>query len=247
MPNILDPSVGARLVVPGGSYGEVLPTGEFAVLVPHQHIETHLTVGQIPLPHANGWIDPAPLFLRISQSFLFGFQICAQPSLTAREGGVDGTWHWRAGAWSVDPRRSNGQSGAIFDRDGILEVIEPGVGATSQGYRYVADDGRLVLGDATYYDPSLQVTEYTSYLIDGERVTVGQDHEGAGAVAIFRGVRTILEPEVGRFIRFSHAAHQLAVALLTPISTILRRFSLEQCFPACFPPQKPDRPERIPR
>jgi hypothetical protein len=181
-----------RLPINSGSYGENLPDGAYAV-VTGSGVQTHQGV----IPYA---LEGQPLYLRMSNTP--SLQFAGQAST----GG--GTLVWN-GAWVRDPRIAHGISGCIFDRDGILRIIEPAANQTSQGYRYVADDGSLVLGDATYGDATLRISEYTTH---GD-VTIGQGWQG-GCLAIRGSLRVLLETGDCRFVRFSRAGDSLAVTIV---------------------------------
>src|SRR5690606_19738382 len=95
-------------------------------------VETHL--GRVLLHDGQ-----VPFYLRVTD--VPAFQMAGQSHRNGR------VLHWHDGAWVLLPTISNGQSGHIFDRAGRLRVIEPAPHQTTQGYRYVAADGRLVRGD----------------------------------------------------------------------------------------------------
>lgn len=191
-----------RLTLPGGRYGEALPSGAYAVLVPAQNlVDTHL--GPIPCT-----LD-LPLYPRITE--VGGFQIAGQ----AATGGL--ALHYRAstGLWTRAAQPSRGVNGHIFDRTGTLQFAPP---TTSQGYRYVADDGTLILGDATYADAARAIYEYTTR---GD-LTVGQGAQ-SGCLLLRGADRVVLEPGDTRFVHFAQRGDQLAITIakLTETRTVL--------------------------
>src|SRR5678815_2855534 len=44
-----------RRVFPGGLYIDALPTGEYVVLYPGSHLETHATAWHVPFPFSEGY------------------------------------------------------------------------------------------------------------------------------------------------------------------------------------------------
>jgi hypothetical protein len=147
----------ARRSFPGGTYCDAHPRGPRAVLM-WNGVETHL--GVIPYE-----AETRPLFIRLYPE---PFQFAGQASNRF------GTMRWRDG-WALDPRIATGDSGCIFDAAGELHVLEPAPGQTSQGYRYVAEDGRLVRADETY-GPAFGLNQWSEY----RGLRIGQGHDGGG-------------------------------------------------------------------
>lgn len=202
------------LPIVGGWYGENLPSGEYAVAVPGRGVETHQ--GFVPNPPNSGL---GPLYLRITN--VNGFAMAGQP-----HDGPKGTLYWDSPTvgWRLLTPVSYGVSGHIFDQQGVLRILEAGPNQTSQGYRYVARDGRLVLGDETYTDPARQIWEWTEY--DG--ITIGQGEQGA--IVLANGKRYLLEPDDCRFIRFNKVGNDCAVTIvkLAERRTILKWFTVAE-------------------
>lgn len=189
-----DPRTGSlsvtRLDVPGGWYGENLPSGEYAVVVPDRHaLATHL--GDVPFG------PDEPLYVRITNRA--GFRIAGQGHTS------DLALEWHDGAWRT-ATRACGVSPVIYDLAGTLHVSDCSIG--SQGWRYVADDGSLVTGDATYASGALRLWEYTTH---GD-IAIGQNAQD-DAVAVTPAGRFVLEPGAARFIRFSRDGDRLAIAI----------------------------------
>lgn len=153
-----------RDVIPGAWYGDALPTGEFVATVKGSHMATHL--GRIDFPPGETFGLVTPRCTNVG-----GFRFAGQAHDL-----VGVTWEYE-GRWR-DRGPTNGVNGAIYDRDGVLHRAGP---ETSQGYRYVAPDGALVTGDATY-GPRHGLNEYTdlSAAQDGS-LLIGQGNPDAGA------------------------------------------------------------------
>jgi hypothetical protein len=172
-----------------GMYGEMLPSGEYAVLVPEVGIQTHQ--GLIPLPGGN------VLFVRITN--VGGFKIAGQ-------GHQDGlAWEYANGVWASHGP-TYGVSPLIYDNNGVLKfaAVEHG----SQGFRYVTPDNRLVTGDQTYGHPTLKLWEYTD--LDG--ILIGQ---GEGGCHVYiDGVLRQLEAGDTRFIRANRSGDRFAITVV---------------------------------
>lgn len=183
-----------RHFTPAGYFCEALPSGEFAALVPGG-VQTHL--GFIPADDG-----ARPLYVRITN--VGGFQMAGQLEIG------HGTLIWR-GSWQRSPIIPTGSSGCIFDRNGVLHTIEPGPGVTSQGYRYVAPDGRLVTGDETY-GPLHELSEWTDLSDAQDRsLLIGQGNPGGG-IRVWDGQLRLLEPGPCRFIRANRDGEDVAIA-----------------------------------
>ena len=194
--------------IPGAREGEALPTGEYAVLIPHVGVETHL--GRIPLPPeevAAGGMGP--LYLRVT---LNPFRFAGQSH------GLTGhSWEWSVADGWVLGGEAFGVSGAIYDRDGVLHLATPDSGIGSQGWRYVEDGtGRLVTGDETYADPARRLWEWTRH---GE-ITVGQGPDSrpgaadGGCLALWDdGYRVRVQAGDARFVRFNRVDDQIAISM----------------------------------
>lgn len=127
-----------RLVLTSGNWtADALPNGAYAVINDQNSmIDTHL-----------GVIDPGEriLYPRITAFPVFKVagQTHADPPQVLEF--VEGS------GWAERTEfHPSGVSPVVYDLLGQLVVAQPHTGNGSQGYRYVAPDGRLVTGDATY-------------------------------------------------------------------------------------------------
>lgn len=119
-----------------------LPSGEFAELIPGECIRTH--VGDIHLPGFD------VLYLDITNVQVF--KIAGQAQVEAWDT-RRGTWKWeQATGWQHVSQHAPGIYPVIFDARGIVTIATE-AGNGSQGWRYVAEDARLVTGDATLNAP----------------------------------------------------------------------------------------------
>jgi hypothetical protein len=193
-----------RTLIAGGIYGEALASGEFAV-----------TVGASVRTHAGLFTGPfVPLYTRVTK--VGGFKFAGQRA----EGEPAGTVWWD-GDWHLDSRVPNGESGCIWDQSGVLQVIEPGPHVTSQGYRYVAPDGRLVRGDETVglLHGMNQRTDLSNAQ-DGSLI-IGQGNPGGG-VRVWDGSQLReLESGVCTFIRANREGDTVAIAYRKPEGCVL--------------------------
>lgn len=155
----------------GGWYTHSLIGGFYASLVA-DGIETH--EGKIPQALNEAGQPDGPLFLDITD--VGGFHIAGKGSnsLFSRERTPDGVWHQRPEAV--------GNYSVMYDLEGQLHISKGGdVG--SQGWRYVAPDGRLVSGDDSILNGD--VSEFTDL---GDDILVGQGHNTGGVVVRIDGV-----------------------------------------------------------
>lgn len=159
-----------RLPIPGCWYLDSLPTGEYAAILPFQkQVQTHQ--GLVPYPS-----DPPdePLWLVVSNRPVFRFM----------GQGHDTGWTWE---WSATVRQWNmhekccGVWALIYGAHGERLIAQCAPPTGSQGYRYIAPDGRPVPGDETIAIRH-GLNEWTDLSLaqDGS-ILVGQDHEGRGA------------------------------------------------------------------
>jgi hypothetical protein len=130
-----------QVVIPFGWHSRNLPTGEYASLVPNQHVSTHLG----PIEFLDNVSQPLFIDITMKPS---GFKVAGQcwPDEGASK---DKALEW-SGQWRVDSRTGVGVSPILYDqRDGTLLVSNGSVG--SQGYRsWDSIANRPVSGDATY-------------------------------------------------------------------------------------------------
>jgi hypothetical protein len=199
----------------GAWYADALPTGEYAVLFPHDVVfdanynlivrasgkmETHL--GAFDLPDAD-----EPLYHRITD--VGRFEIGGQAHYSRS------TWIWTPDTWWTPRGPACGVSPVIYDRLGVLHMSDCSIG--SQGWRYVQDDGtptgKLITGDNTY-GPLHALNEFTDL---GDGLIIGQGNPDAGAPAaaalLWDGAHhRMLEDGPCRFIRVSRDGDRLAIA-----------------------------------
>ena len=148
-------------------------------------------------------------------------------------------WEW-LGRW-VDHGPCEGPHAVIYDADGLLRIVRETEGAPtgSQGWRYVADDGRLVPAFETYADTARGIYEYT----ERGDVTVGQGGDEEGLQAFIRGRRVLLEAGVARFIRFYRAGDRVAVAYVrnhTEARFLFSTVTAWDALPTYHPAQPPE-------
>jgi hypothetical protein len=210
-----------RAFCPGAWYGEILPSGSYAVLYPHSRVETHR--GGIALPPGEPF---GPRFVRCTE--IGGFRFAGQAD-------AGGAWEWAEGAgWRKIDAVCAGTSPVIYDRLGFLHLSDGSVG--SQGWRYVDNDGtpegKLVTGDATYrreVTPGVSLYEYT----DLGWLLLGQGQE-AGAVIWDGAALRLLEPGHCTFIRATVEGERVAIAMKKPEGVMLVQATLAEL--AALPP-----------
>jgi hypothetical protein len=118
-------------------YGDILPTGEYAVNVTGVGLRTHLGLLPFPSGETTGVLFPV-ITARV------GFEISGQRASASTIGAP----HYVNGTWETDTRLPVGTRPCIFDNTGLLHVSQGEVGA--QGYRYVTPANVLMTGDQTY-------------------------------------------------------------------------------------------------
>jgi hypothetical protein len=192
----------------GGWYVDALPSfhsGEFAVLYPGSHIQSH--IGRIELP------GDEPLYLRITNIGVFKF--AGQAHNSARTLEWDGAWHDRPVACGVSP--------VIYDGFGQLLISQCGpVG--SQGYRYVnAADGRVITGDQTY-GSSFGLSEWSEYA----GLYIGQGHDSGGCLVWDGLVLRVLEPGDCRFIRVQGSHEAVAISFVKPDGAVIIQTTVQE-------------------
>ena len=189
-----------RTFYPGAWYADALASGARAVLFPASHIQTHL--GRVDLPPAD-----QPLYHRITD--VGGtFKIAGQAHHSPRTlEWINGTWWDRPPACGVSP--------VIYDHAGNLHISNCGpVG--SQGFRYVADDGRIVTGDQSY-GPLHGLSEWSAY----GGLLIGQGHAAGGCLVWDGTVLRVLEPGDCRFIRVQGHGVNVAISFVKPDGAVI--------------------------
>lgn len=189
----------------GGWFGDSLLTGERCSLIGTSHIvigrlDDKASNRRIELPETGPGIL-GPRYLRMSNEPRRGFQMAGQSD------GRPGTWLYRDGKWQLDPRISNGESAHIFDLQGELQIIEPAANQTSQGYRYIDENGQLILGDNT-----ILLNEVSQWNRMGDTL-IGQGRTRQGGVVAVRGAdRRLLRPGPASFIRVRRLGDAFSLA-----------------------------------
>lgn len=225
--------------VPGGSYCDASPNGQWAALVPNVHIETSL--GTVPLCPAGNL-----LFLRMTMRHGLMF--------LAGQGHHDGgAWLW-SGAWhKVSPTTGgqkvvafgpaglyvdvNGREVAVIDLDIGEELARVPVALGSGGIQYVTDAGEIVTGDAVY-GPGAGRPFYES-TTRGEIVVGG--HGWSAGIVKGGPVRTVIlgaGPKGTTFINFQRDGDLCAVAAVQQHGSAFRWFAVSEipAFPVDQPP-----------
>jgi hypothetical protein len=217
-----------RHLSPGGWYADALPSGEYCVLFPSSHIDTHL--GALTLPRGEAF---GPLYLRCSN--VGGFKFAGQAHDTLNPAG----WEWTEGnGWRPLPPPCVGTSPLIYDRLGVLHSSDGSIG--SQGWRYCLNDGtpegHLVTGDQTYtreVAPGVLIHEYTD--VDG--LLIGQGHDGG--TVVWDGVALrLLESGDGRFVRANVDGDRVAVSFVKSDGAVIVQTTLAElhALPVVTPP-----------
>jgi hypothetical protein len=185
-----------RRDIPGGWYCDALPGGYYAALVRGSHIET--PHGNLELPEGQD-----ALFLRIGMP---------GPVLGCCGARDDRAW-FRTSHWQpVGP--VYGIHAVIFDHNGLLLTVPgPSHPAAPQGFRQIADDGRVLFVRDTYTQQ--YPYEWTTH---GD-LTIGQgDHGPLGEDPCIAkmpdGSFRLVEPGRCRMIRFHREGDRLAIAMV---------------------------------
>jgi hypothetical protein len=176
---------------PGALFGVNLASGEQALCFP-DHVGTHLG----PVTNPNG---DYLMFPRITT--VGGFRIVG-----GAHTGMD-AWLYAGGQWMPQGPR-NGSWPAIFDRNGALLIVRPAPNVTSQGYRYIDEQNRPVMGDDTYYSPALGLSEYTTLA----GVSIGQGHDRGGVRVVIDGIGRLLDSGPCTMVQVDHAGGQFAIS-----------------------------------
>jgi hypothetical protein len=189
--------VNPRLEFPGGSYPDALPTGARVVLFHGRHLETHAAI--IPFPPGESF---GTMFNRLSPD---GRRFAG----LKHEGG--GLAENTDGAWSDVPGPFAGTSPLIYDLNGRLihdPIVYADGSVSSQGYRYIDENGHAVTGQDTYSTPDGTINQYSVY----RGVIFGQGHEGGLVVRGPDGVTRLLASENPFDIRVQGIGAMVAVS-----------------------------------
>ena len=193
---------------PGALSAVALPSGEWAVVFPGSHIQSHL--GPIEPPRGqSGPFDVLYLDITNAGGFKIAGQAQQEPNSPNR-----GTWMWENGQWRHVSTEAPGTYPVMFDAHGELHIATPEQNG-SQGWRYVDANGSLITGDDTLNSQrriglALGLSDIWEYSELGG-VVIGQGETGCDVIA--GGARRRLEDGDTHFIRVRHADGKWAVAM----------------------------------
>jgi hypothetical protein len=185
-----------RRDIPGAWYCDATPAGAFVALIPNLRLQT--AHGPVALPNGQNL-----LYVRIAPD---GVRFAGQGHAD------DHVWEWTGSQWQ-DHGPVLSVSPCIYDHTGRL-LLNDGWG--SQGARYVDDFNRVVTGDATYFSPQMELSEFSRL---SPVIYVGQSHpDGTNDAAWVwdAGTLRLLEPGPCRFIRATFDGHRAAIAIWKP-------------------------------
>jgi hypothetical protein len=189
--------VSRTLFIQGGWYCDNRPGGAFVVLLPDRHLFTDR--GIVPLPEGQN-----VLYVRMAPD---GIRFAGAAQRTDRILEWDGSrWHDRGKAYGVSP--------CIYDNQGVLRINDGSWG--SQGARYVEDDNSILTGDETYFEDTMELSEWSAI---SDFIFIGQSHpDGTNDAAWVwdAGTLRLLEPGPCRFIRATCEGEQAAIAIWKP-------------------------------
>lgn len=209
-----------RFPIFGGIYPDALPDGRYVCLQPEwRRVLTNAE--PLPLPPvanvAGDLANPQIMFSRLNPT-VPGLEFAAKAHNAFL------TWHYTDGTW-LKKADSNGSEGFIFDAAGQLQIITPGPGQPSSGYRYVADDGTLVLtrdafDSATGLAPALGVTRMFRWT-HHRGFTIGQGDAGGCVAQTPDGIVRLLEEGSCEFVQFHVDGDAFSVAITKPGAAVL--------------------------
>jgi hypothetical protein len=222
-----------RFLVVGALYGEYLPSGEWAALIPTKRFETH--AGPVNFPPGESYGLMFPRCTNVN-GFRFGGQ--------AHDTINPAAWQYDRGQWQSYPQPCVGVNAVIYDRRGTFVRSDGSVG--SQGFRYVRPDNVIVSGDATYR-PFNGLCEYTT-LPSG--LSIGQAAYDGGGIQVWDGV-VLRQLELGdcRFVRANESGDTVALAFTRPdgVVRILTTVAELRALPPVVVPPKPPKPPDPPK
>ena len=210
---------------PGALSAVALPSGEWAVVFPGSHIQSHLGPIEPPRGHS-GPFDVLYLDITNAGGFKIAGQAQQEPNSPDR-----GTWMWENGQWRQVSTEAPGTYPVMFDTNGQLHIATPEQNG-SQGWRYVDANGALITGDDTLNSQrrigvALGLADIWEYS-DLGGVVIGQGETGCDVIA--GGARRRLEDGDTHFIRVRHADGKWAVAMskLAQDEACIGWFTLEE-------------------
>jgi hypothetical protein len=187
------------LVIPGAWSVAARPGGSFVACVAGSHVITGW--GRVELPRGQNL-----LYADLARDGVRVLGVGHQD---------DRAWLWDGREWK-DRGPAFGPRAVIFDgQDQPLIVRGPGTETGSQGWRYIADDGRPVSSDSTYEDLVRRIWEHTTH----GGITIGQGGKGPlgedPCIAILPdGSYRLIEEGQCRFIDFEREGGRLSVAYI---------------------------------
>ena len=184
----------------GGWYADCLPSGPYVVLIEGSHLDTDL--GRVDFL-AGAAIDTyEPLFVRLSDD---GRAFAGQSHFHTS------TVEYTAAGWRRINKEAIGVSPIIYDQANQLRISDGSIG--SQGWRYVAVDGELITGDATYAPgPGFTLYEWTDLSRNGDTVIIGQGPED-GCHVWDGTAHRVLATGHSRFVRAHRVGDHVSVAI----------------------------------
>lgn len=189
----------------GGWYADCLPSGRYVVLIEGSHLETD--AGKVSFLKGATPTTFQPLFPRLSDDGLtFAGQSHDDPSTVE--------YLFAPMTWAKVNQAAIGVSPVIYDKANVLHISDGSVG--SQGWRYVAEDGTLVTGDATYAPgPGFNLFEWTDLSRGGDTLIIGQGPESGCHIWDGTAHRELATGEC-RFIRAHRVGDSVSVAIWRP-------------------------------
>lgn len=184
----------------GGWYADCLPSGPYVVLIEGSHLDTDL--GRVDFL-AGAAIDTyEPLFVRLSDD---GRAFAGQSHFHTS------TVEYTSAGWRRINKEAIGVSPIIYDQANQLRISDGSIG--SQGWRYVAVDGELITGDATYAPgPGFTLYEWTDLSRNGDTVIIGQGPED-GCHVWDGTAHRVLATGNCRFVRAHRVGDDVSVAI----------------------------------
>lgn len=181
--------------IPGGWHCDARPDGRFAAVMPDRVVTD---TGDIPLPDG-----ARPLYLRVAES---------GPRLAGQHERSNRALEWDGEHWAERSEVACGTSSVIYDRDNMLHAADCAVVGVN-GYRYIADNGDLVTGDATY-GPTPDVPWICEWTYLGDGLYIGQGQPWG--IVLWEGQhhRVLIPPDGPecRFIRARRAGDLVSLS-----------------------------------
>lgn len=193
------------VVVQGGWYSYACPNGQRVTLKTNDELIYHGPDTNVTIP-----LPPGGNLLQLVMP-------CDGTQRIAGTGHLDDhVWEWvghpTSGEW-LDRGLAFGTRANIYDvRNVLLTVRGPGEPSGALGFRYVGDDGAVVLSVATYADPQRHIFEYTSRRCNGVDLVVGQGGDEEGLQALVDGRRVLVDEGQNRFINFECEGETVALS-----------------------------------